>query len=161
MSTNYNFTEYQQPFVTKAEQYCAQGEHCCSEVKGKLLAWGAGIELAQVIVDHLVLNKYIDEERFCRTYCDSKLRLMKWGRIKIAYQLRSKRIEERLIAQSIDGLDQAVYDETLHNLAENKLDTIKDTDPRKRYAKAMAFLTSHGFTAEESDSVLRTKILNT
>ena len=149
MSDKYKFTDADKAFVAKAEQYCAASEQCRTAVKEKLLAWGADRELSSRIIDYLVDNEYIDEARYCKLYCDSKLRLQKWGRIKINYMLRSKCIDNKLIANALQQMDNNQYREVLQQLAESKLQTIQDDDPRKRKAKLTSFLASHGFEANE------------
>ena len=97
MSKAPTFTEKETPFIAKAEQYCSNEERCRSAVMDKLLTWGAGVELSQRIIEHLISTDFINEGRYCRLYCDSKIRQQKWGRIKIAYQLRSKRIDAKTV----------------------------------------------------------------
>lgn len=154
MSESYNFTESERAYLSRAEQYCATSEQCCSTVRDKLVTWGASRELTGHIVDRLVADGFIDEERYCRLYCDSKLRLQKWGRVKIAYQLRGKQINNKLIESSIQHIDPELYNSTLRQLAENKMKTINDSDPRKRQSKLMSFLASHGFTPTEIHNII-------
>ncbi|MBQ1408917.1 MAG: RecX family transcriptional regulator [Bacteroidales bacterium] len=154
MKSNHNFSESEMAFVTKAEQYCASSEQCRSAVRDKLLTWGAGQELRERIVDYLTENDFINEERFCRIYCESKLHLQKWGRVKIAYQLRSKRIDNATINKALQGIDEEVYHQTLTNLTVNKNNSIVEPDNKKRRAKLMSFLSSHGFTIEEIESAV-------
>lgn len=156
MSTknNFIFTESEAAFVTKAEQYCATGEQCRSAVRDKLLTWGAGQELRERIVDYLAENDFINEERFCRIYCESKMRLQKWGRVKIAYQLRSKRIDNNTINKALQEIDEEEYQRTLTTLTENKNNNITEPDNKKRRAKLMSFLSSHGFTIDEIENAV-------
>lgn len=155
MSDSYNFSESERAFVAKAEQYCASYEQCRSSVKDKLAQWGADKELAGRIVDYLVENEYIDERRYCRLFCESKLHLQKWGRNKIQYQLRMKQIDQETIDEALDNLDPVQYSETLSQLVHSKSRSIKESDPRKRQAKLMSFLASHGFTLGEIHEALR------
>lgn len=155
MRSNFNFTESEMAFVTKAEQYCATGEQCRSAVRDKLLTWGAGQELRERIVDYLTENDFINEERYCKIYCDSKLHLQKWGRVKIAYQLRSKRIDNSTINKALQNIDEEEYHKTLTTLTETKNNSINETDNKKRRAKLMSFLSSHGFTIEEIDNAVK------
>ncbi len=148
------FNESEIPFLQKAEQYCAQEEQCRSSVMDKLTRWGASHELSERIITHLVKNNFINEERFCRIYCESKLNLQKWGRIKIAYQLRAKRVEKRHIDEALKGLDTNRYHEVLLQLAQNKSHILKDEDPLKKKAKLISFLASHGFESNEINNVL-------
>ncbi|MBP5517024.1 MAG: RecX family transcriptional regulator [Bacteroidales bacterium] len=160
MQNKVNFTESEQAFLLKAEQYCSTSEQCCSSVREKLLNWGASRDLTERITLSLVDNGYIDEERYCRIYCDSKLHLQKWGRLKIAYQLRGKRINNVVIEKAIQEIDEELYRETLVKLAENKMHTIKEDDPRKRKAKLMSYLASHGFTHEEIENTINEILTN-
>lgn len=149
MSDKNKFTEADKAFISKAEQYCATAEQCRTSVMEKLLTWGADRELAGNIVDHLVENGFIDEARYCRIYCESKLHLQKWGRIKINYMLRNKRIDNKIIANALQQIDKEQYSETLRQLAESKIRTLNETDPHKRISKLVSFLASHGFEQSE------------
>jgi len=103
----------------------------------------------------LVDQSFIDEERYCRIYCDSKLHLQKWGRLKIAYQLRSKRIDNATIEKALSNIDEEQYSVILQSLAETKSRTLKDEDIRKRRNKLSSYLSSHGFTIGEIESAVR------
>ncbi len=152
MTEKHFFNESEIPFLSKAEQYCAQSEQCRSSVMDKLTRWGASHELSERIINYLVKNDYINERRFCQIYSESKMNLQKWGRIKIAYQLRAKRIDKRLIDEALTDLDPNRYHEVLLQLARQKMSTIKDDNPFARRNKLMAFLASHGF---ESDEIIK------
>lgn len=156
MAKEPKFSEIEQVYLSKAEQYCAAGEQCRSAVRDKLMTWGASQESIHKIIEYLVENDYINEERYCHIYCESKLHLQKWGRIKIAYQLRGKRIDNKHIEKAILNIDENEYRETLKKLAENKLLTIKEKDPRKRNAKLISFLSSHGFEMCEIHDTIKT-----
>ncbi len=154
MPNSYSFSESELTYVSKAEQYCAVNEQCRSAVRDKLYAWGAERELTERVIEHLVKNDFINEARYCKLYCDSKLRLQKWGRIKISYQLRLKRIDTRTVNEAVNNLDPELYQQTLVSLAESKNETIKEPDENKRKAKLISFLASHGFEQNEINSVL-------
>ena len=155
MENNFNFTENEMAFVTKAEQYCATGEQCRSAVRDKLLTWGANQELRDRIVDYLTENDFINEERYCRIYCESKIRLQKWGRVKIAYQLRSKRIDNSTINKALQEIDEEEYHNTLTTLTETKNKSIVEPNDKRRSAKLTSFLSSHGFTIEEIENAVK------
>lgn len=144
------FEEKDMPFVQKAETYCAADEQCRSAVRAKLLVWGASRTLIDDIIKHLVDNDFINEQRYTRQYCDSKLRLQKWGRIKISYQLRAKQIPKNIIEKSISEIDGEVYGKVLFDLAENKWATLQnEANSLKRKNKLVTFLASKGFEMDE------------
>ena len=150
----FDFTESEQVFLSKAEQLCAAGEQCRSGVRDKLSKWGATREQTDHIVNYLTENNYIDEERYCRIYCDSKLHLQKWGRVKIAYRLREKHIDGALIDKALREIDPDLYHSTLSDLLSSKMRTLNEPDERKRRTKLMSFLSSHGFTVDEIEKAL-------
>ena len=155
MPDKFKFTDADKAFISKAEHYCATAEQCRTSVMEKLLSWGADRALAGRIVDHLVETKFIDEARYCKIYCESKLHLQKWGSIKINYMLRSKRIDNHIIANALQQIDETQYTETLRQLAETKLRTLHDTDPYKLRGKLASFLASHGFEQSEIQTVVQ------
>lgn len=148
MPNELKFTENELLLISKAEQYCATGEQCRSAVRDKLYAWGANREQAERVVNHLVANDFINEARYCRIFCESKLHLQKWGRIKMSYQLRLKRIDSNVIEEALNNIDPEQYAEALMQLAQSKLHTLSEPDPRKRDAKLSSYLASHGFEAD-------------
>ncbi len=153
MSNIENFTESELAFLSKAEQYCATGEQYRQAVEKKMLTWGADHRTTSKVIDHLCDNDFINEARYCRIFCESKLHLQKWGRIKIAYQLRIKGISANLIDEALSNLDLEQYRDTLTQLAASKSRTLHETDPMRRRQKIMAFLASHGF---EMNEIIRT-----
>ena len=149
MTDTANFTESEKAFLSKAEQYCVAGEQYRLSVEKKLLSWGADSDAADKIIAHLCDNDFINEARYCRIYCESKLHLQKWGRKKIVYQLRMKGIDNAIINEAISNIDPEQYRDTLAQLAAAKKRTLHEADPMRCRQKLMAFLASHGFEMNE------------
>lgn len=134
-------------WLAKAERYCAREEQCYSSVRQKLSAWGVPSDSADRIIDCLIDNDFINEHRYVRIYCESKLRLQKWGRRKVAYQLRSKRISNDLIAEGMETVTDEQYQDILLAVARAKWKTFTPGDQRNR-ERLMAFLISRGYEME-------------
>ena len=134
---------------TKAEQYCAREEQCVSGVRRKLNDWGATPATADRIVQHLIDERYIDERRYVRLYCQGKLRIQRWGRNKMAWELRGKGIADALIAEGLDSLSPEEYAATLDKVAQAKRATLRGDDDYEKQRKLTAYLLSRGFTMEE------------
>lgn len=133
----------------KAEQYCAREEQCVSGVRRKLRDWGAAPATADAIVRHLLEERYIDERRYVRLYCQGKLRIQRWGRNKMAWELRNKGIADALIAEGLDSLSEEEYQATLDKVAQAKLATLRGDSDFDKQRKLTAYLLSRGFTMEE------------
>lgn len=151
-----SFTENELQFLQKAERYCAADEQCRSSVRAKLVTWGVPREIHDKIMKHLVDQGYINEQRFARIFCESKLRNQKWGKIKLVYHLRIKQIPSPIIEQSINSIDHELYTQVLTSLAEKRLETLEPEDgPKKNHAKMVSFLAQRGFEVNEIESVIK------
>ena len=137
----------------KAEAYCAGTEHCCSEVKTKLLQWGADETTINFILAHLQQHKYIDEERYCHAFAHDKLNYQGWGRVKIKAALFAKQLPQRYIILALDSIDKIEYFETLKRIISTKKRAIKSSDPMAR-EKLIRFCLQRGFTYDEIEQLI-------
>lgn len=141
----------------RAAAYCAKSEHCLSEIREKLRQWGIDLADANPIIEHLQREKYIDEARYCRSFVNDKYKYNRWGRIKIAYALRAKRIPDTLIYTALDeNIDEGQYGENLLNLLREKQRSLKGSNKQELTAKLYRFAASRGFESDEISRTLRT-----
>lgn len=152
MKTPQPLTEEQ--LHSKAALLCAREEQCRSSVRKKLKDWGGSDKVAERIVDSLCEENYIDEHRYVKAYCESKIRYQHWGHIKIEYQLRTKMIHRDLIAEGLASVPLEEYMSIMHRVAEEKYSRMKG-DKDELCAKLAAFLCSRGFETELSYRVAR------
>lgn len=134
--------------LAKAERYCAREEQCISTVRRKLHEWGATPACADTIVRHLLEERFVDERRYVRLYCQGKLRIQRWGRNKMAWELRGKGIADTLIAEGLDSLSDDEYQAALEKVARSKWAVLQGDDYDRR-RKLTAYLLSRGFTSDE------------
>lgn len=141
--------------LAKAERYCANEEQCKTSVRKKLCDWGVSVDLSNKIVNKLVEQGFIDERRYARAYCSSKLRHQKWGRLKVIYQLRSKQIPPKFITDALLEIPDEEYRDIMRHVADEKWSTYDVADPlAKRKSKLTTFLASRGFEAPEIQNLL-------
>jgi regulatory protein len=131
--------------LVKAENFCAYQERSQKEIRYKLLDWGMrGDELEEIITE-LILNNFLNEERFAKTYTSGKFNIKKWGRIKIKQGLKLKGVPEKLIQKALYSLDDDDYMMTLQLLAEKKEQMLNEKDKIKRKFKLISYLQGRGF----------------
>ena len=135
-------------FFLKASYYCSLSEHCIQKVREKLVQWEAPKELIQPIIDKLVEDDYINEERFARAFVKDKFRFNHWGRIKITTHLRVLSISSDIIAKAIGEIDEDEYAEILDETVEKKRKTIKKGTDYEIRAKLLRHALSRGFEYE-------------
>jgi regulatory protein len=140
----------------KAASYCSLSERCISEVEDKLSDWGAAESEKNGIIKYLTTENYINQERYCRFYIKDKIKFNKWGKNKIAFALRSKKIEQGLITDSLNGVDEDEYLEILLSILKGKISTIKYNSEYEKRGKLIRFALSRGFESNAIEAVLKT-----
>src|SRR5688572_6054369 len=144
----------QKKFLTKEEalqklrHYCGYQERSHSEAQQKL--WDLGVRRAEhdEIISSLIEDNYLNEERFARQFAGGKFRLKDWGRKKIYYALKEKKVSEYNIKKALKEIDEEDYQKTLNNLAEKKYASLKGEQYLMRKKKTIDFLLQRGFESE-------------
>ena len=140
-------TEYSlRELTTKAEHYAASSEHCAEDVRLKLRQWGATSSDEQTIIAHLVEHDFINHLRYAKAFVHDKLHFQNWGRIKISYALRAKRIEDFIIDEALESIDEQDYFSILRKVASHKKGATQE--------QLLRFLSQRGFTFDEIRHVL-------
>lgn len=140
--------------LQKAAAYCSIAEHCVSEVDSKLTTWGGNAEARQKIICHLQEEGFIDEQRYCKAFVNDKIRYAKWGKIKIAYMLRGKQIEEAYITEALQNVDENSYQQTLLKLLETKKREIH-CEGYEKQLKLYRFAQARGFENSVINQILK------
>ncbi|MFZ9717772.1 MAG: regulatory protein RecX [Chitinophagaceae bacterium] len=142
--------------LQKIRHYCAYQERCHSEVKEKLYGFGLHKSDVEKIIGSLIEDDFLNEERFAIQFTGGHFRMKKWGRVKIKYALRQKKVSEYCIKKALNTIDEDDYAQTLAALIAQKLKTLKAQKNmfiRKR--KMQDFLTQKGFESDLIFSALR------
>lgn len=135
----------EQEALNKAAAYCTSCERCTSEVGAKLSAWGMNSAQSRRIIDFLIDEKFIDEQRYCMAFVNDKLRFNRWGRMKIAAALREKRLPQALVKEALEQIDEKEYSDTLLALINAKRKEIKAPDDYTAAQKLLRFVAGRGF----------------
>ena len=138
--------------MTEQEAYlqlaalCAQAEHCQQEMHDKMKRWGLDETVRQRVVDRLVRERYVDDERYGRAYVKDKIRYQKWGRRKVQQGLWLKHIAEGIQQQVLGEVDDEEYLTMLKPLLKQKRKTIKAQSDYELNQKLLRFALGRGFT---------------
>ena len=125
---------------------CAQAEHCQYEMLEKMRRWELSEECQARIMERLVKERYVDDERFARAFVKDKIRYNKWGRRKVEQALWQKRIHEDIRKSVLDEVDDEEYLNVLHPLLKQKRKTTKAQNDYELNQKLMRFALGRGFT---------------
>lgn len=142
------FDEQLLKMLEKARKYCAAEERCKMAVEEKLISWGVENGNISLIINKLEEENFLSEKRFAELFAHSKVNQNKWGKIKIELELQNRNIPEKIISESIAGIDEEQYLKNFVWLIETKAKEWDDLDPMIRKQKLITFLTAKGYEGE-------------
>ncbi|MFO7575477.1 MAG: regulatory protein RecX [Bacteroidales bacterium] len=132
--------------LARAQQLCASRECCIHDIRTKLKSWNLVTESdEEEIISSLQKDKFIDETRYASAFARDKLRYNKWGRIKIAYNLKMKSIPYETITEALQQLDEEEYRETAEKIVLALIRTKKGNSKTAVMAKLVSSMQSKGF----------------
>ena len=130
----------------KATRYCSSRERAPHQVKEKLIKWGAENTKADQVIDQLLAENFLSEERFANAYCHDKFEFNKWGKIKIRYGIQKYRLPQEIVDRGLSNIPDERYQEMLMDQAVKKWESLKmEDDLFVRKQKTVNFLIRKGF----------------
>ena len=140
--------------LNKAATYASRCEHCESEVREKLVDWGANSDEIDKIINYLIEERYIDNQRYANSYTRDKFRFNHWGKYKISMMLRSKDIDSETIEEALGQIDEEEYLEKLQQILKDKLRSLKYSSDYEKKGKLFKFAQSRGFESNAISKVI-------
>lgn len=129
----------------KIEYYCSYQDRCHKEVEQKLNSFFLIPIAKEKIIIHLIENKYIDEERFAKSFVRGKHNYKGWGKNRIVQELKFREITKRNIDIALKEIPNDVYLDNFHTLAEKNWTSIKEQKGPKKNKKFIDFLLRKGY----------------
>lgn len=127
---------------------CAKSEQCEYDLRLKMRHHGVDQPSADAVIDYLVEHQYLDEARYAMAFAKDKLRFNGWGRLKIAMNLRSKRIPQYTVSDAISAIDEDTYYEVLVRLVKSASRSLS-LETKEDRLKLMRRLYSRGFEPDK------------
>lgn len=124
---------------------CAKREYCVFDIKTKLMRSDIETESVERIIEQLKKEKYIDELRFARSFINDKIRFNKWGKIKINFALKQKRIPQSIISEAFQDFSNKQLNDSLEDVLRVKWKTIKGKTEQDKRNKLIRFALGRGF----------------
>ena len=125
---------------------CDQAEHCEKEMRDKLKRWGIDESVQDRIIQRLINERYIDDERYARAFVKDKIRYNKWGRRKVQQALWLKHIDPEIQQRVLNEIDDSEYLDVLRPLLRQKRKTVKAESDYELNQKLVRFALGRGFT---------------
>jgi regulatory protein len=139
----------------KAALLCSRSEKCTSEIQEKLKLFGLSVEESEPVLKKLADENYIDDERFARAFVKDKFRFNHWGKQKIEYMLRAKKINPEILELAFEEIEDEGYAAELLKLLTDKAKTVKGKDQYDTRNKLMRFAMGRGFESGKIYTALK------
>ncbi len=136
----------------KMKSLCSRQEKSCFDIRQKLLKQKISSNDQDEIIHILLEEGFINELRFANAYVHDKFRINRWGRVKIAHQLKCKKIPPGVIFEALQQIDEDEYMQSLQKTLQLKMKTEKRENCTK--AKLFRFIKARGFEPNISLSMI-------
>jgi regulatory protein len=131
--------------LDKMAKYCAYQERCVKDVKDKLKTYDIPQEDRDKIFDYLVDNRFVDDERFAKSFVRGKINQSGWGLNKIRFHLVQKGIAKETIDEALQQADEEVYRQRLIDILKTKSKTVNAENDFEKKRKLAAYAMQKGF----------------
>jgi regulatory protein len=131
--------------LQKLRHYCGYQTRCHKEVKEKLYSFGLRKQDVESAIATLIEEDYLNEERFAIHFASGHFRLKQWGKIKIRYELKQKRVSEFCIKKALAAIGDEEYLKTFEKLATEKWAALKEETGYARRGKLQDYLARKGY----------------
>lgn len=132
--------------LQKAMRVCSGREYCISDINALLTRWGATAgDTREWVIDRLMSEKFIDENRYSRAFVLDHFRQDHWGRIKISMGLKQKRVAPEAIATGMEAIGEQEYMEMLKKILADQRRKIKAKNRLDLKGKLLRYALGKGF----------------
>lgn len=145
--------------LVRLETMCARAEHCTQELRDKLWLWQIPHDEAERIIESLISRRFVDNDRFTRSFVNDKVKFAHWGPRKIAAALAVKRISRETVNACLDEIDREDLENNLMDLLEIKARQISDVRTYDGRTKLYRYGISRGYDPEMVGRVIRRKFI--
>ncbi|WP_276479493.1 regulatory protein RecX [Paraflavitalea pollutisoli] len=136
--------------LQKARHYCGYAERSHQDTKEKLYSFGLHKQDVEELLSQLIEENYLNEERFAVQFAGGHFRMKQWGRVKIRYELKQKRISEYCIKKGMSEINEEDYLKTLQQLASKKWSSVRGEGVNHyvKQSKTTDYLLQKGYEPE-------------
>jgi len=100
---------FQKSALNKIINYCNYRDRSTKEIKTKLLDLNYSIEIIDSAISQAIELRIVDNLRFSKSFSRGKNQKNRWGKIKIAYELKNKGLNNKEITFGLESIEEKTY----------------------------------------------------
>ncbi|MBI5427623.1 MAG: regulatory protein RecX [Nitrospinae bacterium] len=140
---------------TRALEYLARRDRSLRETQAYLEKKSFSPAVVRQTLDYLVERHYLDEERFVRSWGQSRIRTAKIGRLRLQQELVHKGLETDVVRAAVEDLYAGLDELKLaRDCARKNPAKWRGLEPGKKRRRMAQFLERKGFSSETIRRVL-------
>lgn len=125
-----------------------------AELTAKLRRAGYTADDTRQAVEECVRRRYLNDELLAED-CAAMWHDRGHGSRSIRYKLRQRGLSEELVASATAATQEQESDSAVAAIESRLYSLLRETDPRKRRAKALRFLAARGFSGSAVSAAMR------
>lgn len=138
--------------MERLKTLCVRSEQCEFEVERKMFNWGINTTDRNEIISVLREERFIDNERFAKSYANDKAKFSCWGPYKIKMELSKRRINSAIINKVVSEIENEIWKNAILKCVRSKsrnLD-IRGEGGKGNREKIYRYLLGRGFPSSAS-----------
>lgn len=137
-----------QQALQKLRHFCAYQERSHQDVREKLLQLNCAKKEHDAIIASLIEDDYLNEERFALAFAGGKWRVKRWGRNRIRYELKQRKISDYCVKKALQTIEEEEYLLILSGLTAKKYAEFAAFQYVIRIKKTTDYLIARGFESD-------------
>ena len=131
--------------LNKAMALCSRREYCITDIRSNLESWEIDDNGIILIINSLIGDNFINEDRFAAAFVKDKFNYNRWGKVKITAHLRSKKIPSQVITEALEAIDDETYLKVIKDLIAVHRRSVRARNNYELKAKLLRYGLSKGF----------------
>ena len=141
--------------LQKLRFYCRYQQRCESEIKDKLFELGINKKDHDELINGLVKENCVSDERFAEAFVSGRFKLKQWGRRRIQKGLREKRVSDEITQKALEQINIKEYMAVLNKLAKERFASLKNEQYLVRKKKTLDYLMQKGYEVDLIKEVVK------
>lgn len=124
---------------------CARAERSSGDAFRLMSRWGVERSEQPKILEQLIRERFIDDERYAAAFIRDKINLNGWGRFKIQSALSQKGVAKQIIDEQLSLIDSDRMAQRLQELIVRRIRTTKYSTKYQLRDKLIRYGASQGY----------------
>lgn len=130
--------------VSKIRSFCFYQDRCFKELEVKMKEFHLIDEIKEKIIIQVIDEKWVDEERFAKSFVRGKHNYKSWGKNRIVQELKFREISKKNIEIALIEIE-VNYINNFNLIAEKTWISIQEKKGQKKNKKFVDYLLRKGF----------------